>query len=590
MFQRKMFYVIGALLLISIAASVWVSVQYVQAQSVNGNEPPPSRPIYEPLYEQPLAPEAAAPEQQDFRNTQITNHAFAATMRAVYADTSGNGWGIFYQDLDGPKFRITPNDRFAYLYPRLFPDINQILFVSDLDVTLDLYRMPIGGYEDDMVRLTFGPGDSIHPCISKDGTRIVYEYVENDQADVYMMNANGSNRVRLTSDPDYDGMPCFSPDGSKIVFVSRRSGGYRIYTMGLDASNLQQLNNQPYSASPIWSPSGEWIGYSADGNGDGFLEVWKMKPDGTAQEMLKNEGYMNNDFYPYSWTPDEDYLFLTKYHWWFSGERWLLDRIGIDRIGLRNSYYYDHPYLQTQGYSAHPDWRTDDQSGPVVTLQQPPMISPYQINLNWNSFDAGINILLVHQVQYKQTDENNWHNLTDWSSELQAQFQGIGGKTYQVRVLGKDKFYNISESNWVTFQIEDYPPITHINPLPEFSKQRLMLSWLATDPGKSGVAGYDVRYRVHDSGAWQMLHTNITDTLIFFDGTPGEQYDFQVRARDYAQNEETWSDRATVQTTIFAWDLQGAAYDHTGTPLELTTFEIDTQTLAKRTDWTDGSL
>ena len=41
-------------------------------------------------------------------------------------------------------------------------------------------------------------------------------YVDGN-ADIYVINADGSNQTRLTDSPEFDSMPRWSPDGSKIA-------------------------------------------------------------------------------------------------------------------------------------------------------------------------------------------------------------------------------------------------------------------------------------------------------------------------------------------------------------------------------------
>lgn len=59
--------------------------------------------------------------------------------------------------------------------------------------------------------------------------------------EIYISDADGSNVVRLTEDPAEDGLPTWSPDGEAIAFVSRRGGNWAIWAMAPDGSDLQKL-------------------------------------------------------------------------------------------------------------------------------------------------------------------------------------------------------------------------------------------------------------------------------------------------------------------------------------------------------------
>jgi len=49
--------------------------------------------------------------------------------------------------------------------------------------------------------------------------------------DIYVMNADGSDRRPLTTSPNQDGWPNWSPDGRQMAFQSDRSGAFNVYVM-----------------------------------------------------------------------------------------------------------------------------------------------------------------------------------------------------------------------------------------------------------------------------------------------------------------------------------------------------------------------
>ena len=59
----------------------------------------------------------------------------------------------------------------------------------------------------------------------------------------------------------FDSQPKFSPDGKWIAFISDREGSENIWVMHPDGSGVKQVSKDPNSefVSPSWSPDGNYI-------------------------------------------------------------------------------------------------------------------------------------------------------------------------------------------------------------------------------------------------------------------------------------------------------------------------------------------
>jgi TolB protein len=121
------------------------------------------------------------------------------------------------------------------------------------------------------------------------------------------MNADGSNQTNLTNNPASDGPGemlgshalAWSPDGSKIAFISWRDDyNAEIYVMDADGSNQTNLSNsQGWDALPTWSPDGSKIAFFTEGNNGGIFVV---DVDGySLTNLTKNTGW---DATP-TWSP-----------------------------------------------------------------------------------------------------------------------------------------------------------------------------------------------------------------------------------------------------------------------------------------------
>lgn len=203
----------------------------------------------------------------------------------------------------------------------VFPPIGgRVVFHSDRDGEIDIYTMNADGSA--VQRLTDAAGRDFEPDWSPDGSTIVFssDRDDPDNAQLYLMNADGSNQRRLASpladdqvgarwspdgqwilfhsNPQVDGMPTFdvykirpdgseltnltdapgnnfmgdwSPDGQRIVFISQRDGNRELYVMNADGSNQTRLTDGGWENSlPRWSPNGQQIVFESNRTGSTY--------------------------------------------------------------------------------------------------------------------------------------------------------------------------------------------------------------------------------------------------------------------------------------------------------------------------------
>lgn len=131
-------------------------------------------------------------------------------------------------------------------------EMSRIAYVSEKDDNWEIYIMNADGTQDR--NLTNHPGFDSYPSWSPDGTKLAYYSDRDGNWEIYVMNADGSNQTRLTFDPASDHSPAWSPDGSKIAFVSNRSGNTCVWLMDVDGSNLVNVTYLLKTARwPAWS-------------------------------------------------------------------------------------------------------------------------------------------------------------------------------------------------------------------------------------------------------------------------------------------------------------------------------------------------
>ena len=255
----------------------------------------------------------------------------AANERIVFSSNRDGNSEIYAMNADGTGVSRLTNHSGSDYSPAWSPDRQRIAFTSNRSGEDEIYVMNADG--TGVSRLTYGTGGSyqvvppgmsqpawspdgqriavswnkwgdnlywIHvmnadgtnvsqlsngivdssPSWSPDGQRIAFESVASyspGTADIYVVNADGSNLTRLTTHDGHDETPAWSPDGERIAFTSWRNGGVDIYIMNADGSNQTRLTD---GREPAWSPDGQRIAFSSN------RDIYAVNADGSNQTRL----------------------------------------------------------------------------------------------------------------------------------------------------------------------------------------------------------------------------------------------------------------------------------------------------------------
>jgi len=136
-----------------------------------------------------------------------------------------------------------------------------------------------------LTKLTPDTTSASDPAFSPDGSRIAFVSLRDGNAEIYVMNADGTGAVRITNDPQSDGRPAFTPDGQSVVFHSARTAGkQQIWVVNVDGTALTQLTRDSVNSSPTVSPDGQTIAYVSQRNKD--ADIWLMARDGSNQRQF----------------------------------------------------------------------------------------------------------------------------------------------------------------------------------------------------------------------------------------------------------------------------------------------------------------
>ena len=167
----------------------------------------------------------------------------------------------------------------------------------------------------DLIRLTDTPGYDAEAVYAPDGSKILFTSVRDGDLELYTMDPDGSNQTRLTHDLGYDGGGFFSPDGKRIVYRANhpateaeiaeyrellsedliRPSELEIFIMNADGSNRQQITeNGAANFCPYFHPNGKQIIFASnmdDPAGRNF-ELYLINTDGTGlQRVTFNDSF-----------------------------------------------------------------------------------------------------------------------------------------------------------------------------------------------------------------------------------------------------------------------------------------------------------
>ncbi|MCP4643591.1 MAG: hypothetical protein GY851_24295, partial [bacterium] len=96
---------------------------------------------------------------------------------------------------------------------------------------------------------------------------IVYETFRDDNWELYVVNADGSEPVNLTNTPDVNELyPHVSPDGTKVCFLVDEGEGNAmvrsVWYMNMDGTDRTLVAE--FARQPCWSPDGTAIAFLGD--------------------------------------------------------------------------------------------------------------------------------------------------------------------------------------------------------------------------------------------------------------------------------------------------------------------------------------
>ena len=97
---------------------------------------------------------------------------------------------------------------------------------------MDIYLLDFNNPANEK-RLTALRFHESFPAFSPDGKRIAFVSIADGNAEIYLINSDGTGLFRLTRSKTEEIAPQFTSDGKKLIFAANRNGKFAIYEIEL---------------------------------------------------------------------------------------------------------------------------------------------------------------------------------------------------------------------------------------------------------------------------------------------------------------------------------------------------------------------
>jgi|GEM_PF-733433 len=221
---------------------------------------------------------------------------------------------------DGTNPLNVSKNKFNDIDPAWSPDGQHLAFASDRDGNNELCVMDADGSNQNCLTNNATTNkkpdkklpEDRSPVWSPDNQRIAFISTRNGSAQIYAVNADGSNPLDLTNNPFNNSEPAWSPDLKQVAFVSSRDGNPEICVMDASGFNQRCLTNnrtpdkkpnpaKPQDISPAWSSDSQKLAFVSNRDRNKNPQIYVMNVDGSNPTNITKK--LSADEQP-AWSPD----------------------------------------------------------------------------------------------------------------------------------------------------------------------------------------------------------------------------------------------------------------------------------------------
>jgi Tol biopolymer transport system component/DNA-binding winged helix-turn-helix (wHTH) protein len=218
------------------------------------------------------------------------------------SNTTYESWRM---NADGTNQRRANSEIKSLLAGRWSPDGKKVIFRKE-DNPQNVYLADADGANEVLLPFPIGQGDW-----SPDSSQYVDEVrTGKDSGQIFLIDIKTRRNIALTDNHSLNADPSFSPDGKQIVFASNRDKNANIYVMQTDGSNVRRLtDDQFFDNFPVFSPDGTQIAFQSNREEEHTEVYLKNLNDDTAPRRLTHSSE-GAGLRPKAWSPDGTQILL----------------------------------------------------------------------------------------------------------------------------------------------------------------------------------------------------------------------------------------------------------------------------------------
>jgi Tol biopolymer transport system component len=164
----------------------------------------------------------------------------------AFQSTRTGGWQIFMVGMDGTGTKQLSNTKHDAIDPSWSPDGTRVAYQARGESwRWEIHVVDVNTLEDKIVA-TDSMGETTNPVWSPDGQEILYQLSNVFSAELYVVNADGTNAHPLIEGGNfmYEGNPIWSPDGTKLL-IEATPGWFKFDAPGNQADGTDELEFAP---------------------------------------------------------------------------------------------------------------------------------------------------------------------------------------------------------------------------------------------------------------------------------------------------------------------------------------------------------